>query len=609
MQGIKLGRLIRQNRIRKRISEKQLSQGLCSQAALVQYEKGKRIPDSLLFQRFLQRMGISSENFVFMLSEEEYRYYRWKEQIRAALERQDWEQLEDLLKMEEALCPKCNERIQKQYFFFLKGIVQMKRFGDGKKAAASLRTAAEQTVPDFVCGQESELLLGVDEIHILILYLYYGMKEKILDAEEGRRLFVWLERIIDSVFWEDDEKVKMYPKLVCAWIGAGKDQISASEKIRLCGRAAEFLRKTHQLYDITEVLRLYAEALKQEKREYRFWETHYRNFCDIFQAGGQDSGFHPECSWARVPKGYLLSEYLRAKRKKMELTQREASEGICEPENYSRLEQGHRMPSVRHYYALADRLEIPWGYCRGELDTDDCEILRMRTEERKLGQKGEWEAALKILAKMEQKLDMGEAANYQYIRRRQYVMEYYLGHKKAEEAYQKLSELLNLTIPSNLEESKLYCYSQHEIELITQMAQILGDMGKSKEGIELLEKTLAIIKNSKVDAEFQWNGIDFLLRELGRLYFDETRYLEALELNRYVFKITVRHMEAGCLYELLDAIADDLEHLGERYSEEYKMLYRQTYYTADFIRNNKANAFIKQYYEENFDDKIQWYNY
>ena len=90
------------------------------------------------------------------------------------------------------------------------------------------------------------------------------------------------------------------------------------------------------------------------------------------------SSFQPETLYFQMPKVYLISEFLYSKRKEKKLTQELLSEGICEPETYSRLETGKRKPKKNKYYALMDRLEIGWAYFRGELYTNDVEMYKMK---------------------------------------------------------------------------------------------------------------------------------------------------------------------------------------------------------------------------------------
>ena len=63
MREIKAGELLWKFRNEKGITARSLSKGICTASAIANYESGERIIDSLLLERFLERMGIVPSNF------------------------------------------------------------------------------------------------------------------------------------------------------------------------------------------------------------------------------------------------------------------------------------------------------------------------------------------------------------------------------------------------------------------------------------------------------------------------------------------------------------------------------------------------------------------
>ena len=94
----------------------------------------------------------------------------------------------------------------------------------------------------------------------------------------------------------------------------------------------------------------------------------------------------------------------------------------------------------------------------------------------------------------------------------------------------------------------------------------------------------------------QWRGYEFLLRVLGGLYFASGEYNKTVEIVKYVQKENNRRYDGGNLAETLDEIADAYEHLGVRYSDEYKKLYRNIYYVTDFYGKIEHAVFMVQFY-------------
>lgn len=72
---MQIGKMLGSIRTYMGISQQTLCKGLCTVSALSKYESGERVPDSLLFSVLMQRMGKTADNFAFMISDEEYKYY------------------------------------------------------------------------------------------------------------------------------------------------------------------------------------------------------------------------------------------------------------------------------------------------------------------------------------------------------------------------------------------------------------------------------------------------------------------------------------------------------------------------------------------------------
>ena len=289
------------------------------------------------------------------------------------------------------------------------------------------------------------------------------------------------------------------------------------------------------------------------------------------------------------------------------MTQEQVSEEICAPETYSRIENGVRFPKAKKQEALTERLEIGWCYYRGELDTLELRAFELRTQHRIAEIEGRRYDALDLLDDLEAILDMNRVVNYQYITLCRCVSECRLRKRDVEETCKILEDLLYLTHKKDHYFLQFTYYSQTELEIIGHWAQFLREQRKYEEGIALCERVIKQMENSKVDFEQQWNGFSFVFRVLSDLYFAVGKYEVSIKIRKYVKRENIRRKDAINIPETLDAIADSLEHLGMQYSNNYKKLYRYTYYIADFYRINKIVDFTKKYYEENFDSQIIWY--
>lgn len=609
MRKYTFGELLYRFRIEKNVEAKQICWGLCTQPMMTSYECGEFTPDTLLFISLVERMAISPETFSIMVSQEEYVYHEWKEKVRKTIEESDWEELGELLHSEIAMKTYCNEKIEKQFYLYASAIHFASK-ENYEVAYTLLEEAIRFTMPDISKLLNANILLNAQELHILMLYLYYGVKSGVVDLLHAKGLFDILEDYTYGENLDITEKTKCYPKLICIGIHSFDEIMPDEEKMHLCEKAIQMLRDGRKFHDITELLRIYTGLLeKYQHEDLKFYRKHYEVFCDLLQSEGISIEFQPEVFVVSKPKIYIISEYLSSKRKANKMTQLKASEGICEPETYSRIENGKRAPSKKNFRALAERLDINWCYFCGELDTSDRRAFELRKQEREAGIKKQWRSVLDVLIQLKDCIDMSLVQNAQYVNSNIYMMQYYIGEMSADKVYELLEKLLYLTQDKDiLGVNGLVYYTQTELEIIGFMAQLLRRQGKYEVGIELIENVRRQMFNSKVGVRNQWNGFEFLLRILSGLYFANEEYKTSLDIASYVKLETIKMGEGANVSTILDTIADDLEHMGVQYSEMYKKLYRYTYYTADFFGIVEIVEFIKRYYIEKFDNKIIWYD-
>ncbi len=598
---ITIGEMLYRFRQEKGIGAKALSYGLCSPAEMSYYENGERMPDILQFEYFIERLGISPAHFSIMITKQENAYLEWRSKILDLINSCQWEKLEAALEQEKPQKHVCNKKIELQFRYFAQGVLAASK-ENYEKAMECLEVAAKQTIPSVEGKKLQKMQLSTFELHILILYIYYGLKNGTTALELGRHLFERMSTYILSDKMDEGGKAKCYAKLVC-----GACQIpgllTEEERENYLYALIKLLQKDMSFYDITEVLRLYIEILQSKDHENtNYYKKHYEVFSDLLKAEGVSTDFHIESVIISQPNSYILQEVLLSERLEKGITQEELSEGICEPESYSRIESGNRAPSRKNATLLSERLGIRWIFYKGEIDTLSSEVYEIRTAQRTAMINGS-KNALELLEALEKKLDMSSAVNRQYVQTCRCVIKVRNGSLDMQEACDELQYLLN---EAN-EVREVAYFSQTDLETMGYLCQYYRKLNQTEKGIAIISSALKCLGQSELDYENQWNGYSFILSVLGNLYFQKKNYEKSKQIYEYIKNIEIKKRNASNLAVSLDAIADDLEHISEGYSEAYKKLYRYTYYIADFYDFQKIKIFAKKYYEEKFTPTFEWY--
>ena len=147
-----IGETLAYIRTKKGIRLETLSRGLCTPVALHRYENGMRVPDRLIFQTLLQRMGVSPDKFLTTVSAREYSYFSWKRDILCRIQTGKWKEAKMLLEDTRAEDRSCNQILQRQFHLLCQGIIEQEYYNNQEKGQALLREAIELTVPGFTDG-------------------------------------------------------------------------------------------------------------------------------------------------------------------------------------------------------------------------------------------------------------------------------------------------------------------------------------------------------------------------------------------------------------------------------------------------------------------------
>lgn len=92
-----LGETLYRIRLERNIAAKQICEGLCDEATLSRARDEARAMDTLLFESIVGRMGVTTEEFAFMVTENEYKYRQWQERVYVSIEESKWDDLKRLM--------------------------------------------------------------------------------------------------------------------------------------------------------------------------------------------------------------------------------------------------------------------------------------------------------------------------------------------------------------------------------------------------------------------------------------------------------------------------------------------------------------------------------
>lgn len=531
--GLDIGRLLYGIRTKYQISVNDICRGICGVSTYCLYENDEMIPDILSVNIFLDRMGFGILGLTAYISEKEVVYFKWKESTRACIRNENYKKLVMLLEHMPTGNVSLNKKIREQYAWFIKGIVAEKDTADLKKATECYEKALECTCGFLIKSQKIEGTFSVREIHIYAIYLNLLCKVNPKEKEEVISRFYQLMQYVNVHYVEEQQKVKIYPLLVCLWgnlVIEGKDTEGSFE---IFEKTLELLRKQKSLYCLLEIMRLHILVGLKEKRDMSKEQEDIK----ILQSFFEEFGYQAQ-SQIYVPQANEImlehvGQYLSTERKKVNYTQEKISDGICSVESYSRIENG-RKPTRNNYKALTEKIGTENRYYIELVNTGNIDALLLRREISYELFMEKNERLPELLEELKTVLGEKEVAkNRQYLEFFQVSIEENTGRKTWNQCCDMFRNILSYTMNEKEIGKKRHVYTMLEINLIDHISVCMAKDGKSEEAMHLIKAFLDDMDFMKTEKYYETflAKLNYARWKSDRENFDEAEciYREGIE--------------------------------------------------------------------------------
>ena len=485
--GLDIGRLLYGIRTKYQISANDICRGICGVSTYCMYENDEMIPDILSVNMFLDRMGFGTLGVSAYISKKETVYFQWRESTRECIQSENYKKLSKLSECMPAKNMMLNEKIRQQYDWFLKGIIAEKEALDFESAKEYYEQALRCTCSFLIESEKIEGALGVTELHIYAIYL--NLLRQVNPKEKNQiacRLFQ-LMKYVQTHFAEEQQKVKIYPLLVCLWGDLTMEENSEKNRYEIFDQTFQLLRRRKSLYCLLDIMSLRILSGVKEKRSM----TREQGELQIIQSFFEEFGYRVQ-SQIYVPQANEImlehvGQYLSTERKKVNYTQEKISDGICSVESYSRIENG-RKPTRNNYKALTEKIGTENRYYIELVNTGNIDALLLRREisyelfmERN-------ERLPELLEELKTVLGEKEVAkNRQYLEYIETCIERRNNHISEKECCQEYRKILAYSLDENLIGENKHIYTKIEINLINHIAVCLSRTGEKEQATRLIK--------------------------------------------------------------------------------------------------------------------------
>ena len=604
----KIAKLIINLRKEKEIPQDILCMGLCTQSAYSKMEKGKWMPDRLLVDALLQRMGKAPDKLAMILSAEEYRYFQWKKQVLTAVGQDDMDTLEEFLQKGEVIGKNVNLNLQKQFLHIMQAMIAEKKENNIKKSITLLEQAAELTMPGIGEQGIMERLVSVEEMHVLLEWSALMIKGE--RYEEALTLLFQIVAYAEEKYDDYEAKVKVYPRAVKLLYPLLLHQGKKEKAVDLCRKGVELLRWQGILYDMSELLEGYlicSEGFPETAERLRY-EKQLQALKEVYEEyGAKDYGIENTRLTYSSQELYLIDELIKGNRLEKALSQETLSDGICFPETLSRIERGKRSPSTRNFRAIMEKLDTELEYYNGSLDTDSFLLLEKKRKLDRAMALRNWDEAQQLLGYLKRKVDMNKERNQRELSGIENGILFNTGELRPEEYVERCEQMLGYGKEGWREECfwKQF-FTSEKMELLSSIMVAYGRMKRYEDGIFILEHQLAFFENSKVQLADRYQTSMTIIQNLSYQYGESGKLEKCLEMCKRGMKLCMESGRGVRMSVFLGNKAEAMNLLAKKPLEECKEYLRQAYYISDLMGDHSSRDYLDNYYRSNYDKDIIW---
>ncbi len=584
-----LGKIIYRERKKKGLTQEELFRGICTQGELTKIESGERVPEKMLADALMQRLGKCTDTLEVIMSVEEYILFDLRETLQRHFFENDYEHNQNLLE-EYSRHRTIDQKLHQQFLAKYAAVNEYRRDGNALRCRKALGEALAITFPEWEGLELMRFRLCNQELHLLIL-LGYSM----MQTDEARAVQI-LEEVaayLEKRYYEE-EKVKLFPQ--CMWLLALRCKRRGEwDKVEAYScRGVECLTKNGALPLLVELLELRIESFKEivkvagekgteekeaedkvmEENETEDKMTVDASACKKVGMDEQDEDDLDDMK-KYVPKAependvtvlamqleslkallrcyadWVLGmdelsklhyfyheeeisldyEMLRDIRKNQGISQSDLES--CTQGNLSRIENGKQIPSKKHVLEIAGELGVEKSYYISRVQSDNYDLYELCHWKNQASFDFEWDKATEIIDELAAVLDMDIPLNRQYIETCRIGDKKVRGEINPEDGLQQLERILRYTM-TDYRDGKMRIPSREEFVILNLMAGFSRKAGRMKKGLELRERMLKAYQKSRVKEEYHTNSVILLYLCYGEMLESDGQLKLAKEMDNF----------------------------------------------------------------------------
>ncbi len=617
MSEFHIGRLIKGFRESKKITQKELYNGLRRQGEIYKIEGEDQDVPKLLVDILFERMGLSTDIYGYVFSMKEYELFQCRADILELLEDGKWEEAGELCNEYEGKISK-KDKLENQYIDTIRLLISMEKGASPEYLLEEVRKILFLSVPEFESRNIGKFFLSGME-RMLVAMQAEALCQMEGREEEGMDLYYSLLQYIEDKCTDFLEKERQIPPVVLLmvkWLWKWEKY----GEMWICEKAIKTLRNNMRLSLLEPIMRYEMKAWEKGLRipddeNPKIWEEALKALKEIREEYHVEEKYGGEYKASTLlalmikqdARGQIMGDIIRRMRKEKGLSIEELAENICEPEHLRKIELGYIRPRQHTYSEIMKKLgQTKYAY-HPLICSEDYKMYECCKEIKKYIYKFEYEKAEYELRKLEKGLDCNYEVNYQIILRFQAILREKIKQITLEERLEYLKKALKLTVPDEVELGN-WPLNREETTLWNNIASTLELMEKREEAVNMLQNIKSSYEQNKVKSWNYKQEYMMILCNLSTFLGREERYKEAIEIVDYAIPLAIKWEEGNYLTLLLYNKICNIEESMEKENMNKKiiekkcfLILKQNFSIANIIQYRLYKYNIKEYFKEYYN--------
>lgn len=600
------------------VAQNVLCEGICSASTLSRLEWEGRNISQWMIDALLQRLGKSQDSFWSIVSISDYRLLEQREVIWNDILSGDYDKARAGIAAYEKRV-KINTNNMKVHMLFVQrcwGFLAAREEGDWKKAIEYFISAITYTVKKFKVENVKEFLLGRNEIMVVLLLAEAYEKEGC--PEISKQLLTGLMENMEDKIWEEEEKVKIYPKVVCRYIEVLKREDKYEEVISLSKQAAELLIGNGVIFLLAELMEatIWGILRRSEVEERRCSITERQKLSQLKRYVGVLKEIWEQ--YGNLPMEEMIyctntqkdisisNEVIYKCRKLCHLSQEQLSESVCTVENLSRIENFKCSPMDRSYRALMEKMNQSKDRNRYIVNAEEYALHEKVRQIEKYINRMEYCKAAVEWDKLRDEIPINSLSNQQCIARYDAIIDYYNKEITASEAIEDYEAALRITMPNYPDVNIVnWPLSRNEVFLLSNIAELCKREGQIDKTVEIYEKLYESFEKSTVDTLYRSVEYSMILYNMSIALVEVDQRKKAFEIIEKGINACIRSGRFNMLPHFLFIKGGELgEESMDENNQKARNILKQAFWLSNILGMPSMSNHISNHYKENWNEDI-----